>query len=69
MDTSSNMTAMLVALPLLAVMAAGFFRLDEYVGRPQKKQRRIPLSGGLDERGIPVGIEPDGTPFYSTKQG
>ncbi len=64
METSSNLTAMLIAAPLLAVMVAGFFRLDEFIGRPRRKSvrryRRIPLAAGLDERGIPIGLDPDG---------
>ena len=71
MEITSNMTAMMVAVPLLAVMAAGFFRLDEFFGKPRRraarKYRRIPLAGGIDERGMPIGIDPDGRPLRETR--
>ncbi len=48
---------------MLLVMAAGFFKLDEAFGKPKKTVRHMPLAGGLDEFGIPIGVDPDGTPF------
>ncbi len=65
MEIISNLTAILVAIPMLAVMAAGFFRVDEALGKPRKKMRRMPLAGGLDEHGVPIGIDPDGNPIHS----
>uniref|UniRef100_E6PYD9 Uncharacterized protein n=1 Tax=mine drainage metagenome TaxID=410659 RepID=E6PYD9_9ZZZZ len=63
MELKSNLDAILVAVPMLLVMAAGFFKLDEIFGKPKKPARRTPLAGGLDEFGIPIARDPDGTPF------
>ena len=71
MESSSSLTAMLVVAPLLAFMAAGFFRLDEILGKPRRRvvrrHRHIPLAAGLDERGIPIGIDPDGRSLRETR--
>ena len=64
MEISSNLTAILVAAPMLAIMAAAFFRVDEAISKPRKKMQRIPLSCGLDERGVPIGVDPDGKPIH-----
>jgi hypothetical protein len=63
MEISSNLTAIFVAVPMLAIMAAAFFRVDEAISKPSRKMRRMPLAGGLDENGVPIGIDPDGNPI------
>jgi hypothetical protein len=63
MEIQSDLTAIMVAIPMLAIMAAGIFRLDESLGKPRKKVRRVPLAAGLDEYGVPIGIDPDGQPI------
>ena len=68
MEISSGLTAILVAVPLLVIMAAGFFRIDELVVKPKKTYRRIPLAGGIDEHGIPIGLDPDGRPLRRARQ-
>ena len=62
MILESNTDAFLVAIPMVALLVAGFFRLDELFvrnGRSQGK-RRMP---GLDERGLPICLDPDGRQF------
>ena len=68
MEISSGLTAMLVIAPLLAILAAGFFRIDELMGKPKKTYRRIPLAGGIDEHGIPIGLDPDGRPLRNARR-
>jgi len=58
----SNADALLVAIPMIGILVVGFFRLDELVGKSNKKpvihRRQI---AGLDERGRQVCLDPDGT--------
>jgi hypothetical protein len=57
----SNRDALLVAVPMVGILFAGFFRLDEVFGKPKKKQvkRRIQVAG-VDPEGRPICIDPDG---------
>ena len=59
----SNADALLVAMPMLGILFAGFFRLDELFGRTQKKSARRPLAGGMDHNGMPICMDPDGKPL------
>jgi len=43
-------------------LAATMFKLDSLVSHP-KKEDKHPLAGGLDEDGMPIFLEPDGTPL------
>jgi len=64
----SNADALLVAVPMIGILIVGFFRLDELVGKPNKKQtthRR--LMSGLDDKGRQVCLDPDGTVQASQK--
>jgi hypothetical protein len=58
----SNADALLVAIPMIGILVVGFFRLDELVGKPNKRQivhrRQI---AGLDDKGRQVCLDPDGT--------
>jgi hypothetical protein len=59
----SNTDALLIAIPMIAVLIAGFFRLDELIAAPKKK--RLPnrrVIAGSDEYGRPICIDPDGNP-------
>jgi len=56
----SNMDAILVAIPMVGLLFAGVFRLDELIGKPQKRSpRRRPIAGS-DKDGAPICIDPDG---------
>jgi hypothetical protein len=58
--TQTNTDALLVAIPMVTVMFAAFFRLDEAFGRHDKPlENGHPLSH-WDAEGQPVCIEPDG---------
>ena len=57
----SNTDAMLVAIPMVGVLFAGFFKLDELFGRPKKPVENRRQMSGLDENGLPVCADPDGT--------
>lgn len=56
----SNTDALLVAIPMVAAMFAGFFRLDEAIGRVQRPMEKGHSLSHWDEDGHPVCIEPDG---------
>jgi hypothetical protein len=58
----SNTDALLVAIPMIGMLFAGFFRLDELLGKPKKMksvEHRRQMSG-WDERGRPLCADPDG---------
>jgi hypothetical protein len=56
----SNTDALLVAIPMVAAMFAGFFRLDEAIGRTQKPVEKGHSLSHQDKDGRAVCIEPDG---------
>ena len=57
----SNTDSLLVAIPMVGLLFAGFFRLDELFGKSRKKpvKTRRPMVG-LDENGRPICLDPDG---------
>lgn len=58
----SNFEVLLVALPMVGILFAGFFRLDEMIGTPKKKKTPgHTLAGRTDEDGFPICMDPDGT--------
>lgn len=62
MTVLSNSDAILVSIPMVGILIACFFRLDEMFGKPKKKMRvehRRQMSG-WDEHGKPVCADPDG---------
>jgi hypothetical protein len=59
----SNADALLVALPMVGILFAGFFRLDELFGKPKKSQPPRRQSTGLDKSGHQICLDPDGKPF------
>ncbi|MFC5864186.1 hypothetical protein ACFPT7_17910 [Acidicapsa dinghuensis] len=62
MTVLSNSDAILVAVPMVGILIACFFRLDEMFGKPKKKvmlEHRRQMSG-WDENGKPICIDPDG---------
>jgi hypothetical protein len=62
MILESNADAFLVAIPMVALLVAGFFRLDELFARNGRSRCRR-RTAGLDERGMPVCLDPDGRQF------
>jgi hypothetical protein len=56
----SNTDALLVAIPMVAVMFAGFFRLDEVISRNRKPVKSGHPLSDWDKDGHPICIEPDG---------
>lgn len=62
MTVLSNSDAILVAVPMIGILIACFFRLDEMFGKPKKKvivEHRRPMSG-WDKNGKPICGDPDG---------
>ena len=57
----STTDSLLVAIPMVGLLFAGFFRLDELFGKSKKKpvKTRRPMVG-LDENGRPMCVDPDG---------
>jgi len=56
----SNRDALLLAIPMVGLMFAGFFRLDEILGRPKKAPEMRRQRSGLDATGRPICMDPDG---------
>lgn len=52
--------AYLIGIPLILLLLAGLFRLDELVSRPGKTLKRPRPSCRMDEDGEPVLSDPDG---------
>ena len=57
---ASGLDTVLVALPLVALMAFGVFRLDSILALPEGRFRQTPRPCGMDEHGEPIGCDPDG---------
>lgn len=60
MVSQSNAGMILVAIPMIVVLFAGFFRLDELISRPEKATVRRRRFSHWDEDGSTVTVEPDG---------
>jgi hypothetical protein len=60
---NSGWDAMLIAIPFLGIMFAGFFRLDEVIAAPKRRLKTRHLSGGLGQDGQPALFDPDGQPW------
>jgi len=62
---SSVKDTLLVAIPLVAVVALAIFRLDAFFARskqPTAPGRRRRQGCGMDENGGPLLVDPDGRP-------
>jgi hypothetical protein len=55
----SSRDAILVAIPFIALLIMGLFRLDGVFVKSRKSSRRPPPSG-VDEEGRPIFSDPDG---------
>jgi hypothetical protein len=64
----SNTDALLVAIPMVGLLFAGFFRLDELFGKPKKQAEPRRQIAGLDAKGRPVCIDPDGRPVQARRK-
>ena len=59
--SESTTNALWVAIPMIAVLFAGFFRLDELLVKPKKRRITRRNVGGSDRSGRQVCIDPDGS--------
>jgi len=59
----SGRDTLLIAIPFLALLLVGFFRLDEYFAAPKKAGRHRRPPCGLDLDGRPIVCDPDGRPW------
>lgn len=57
----------LVSVAFGVVLFAAIFKLDSLVSLP-KESSSSPLAGGLDEKGMPIFLEPDGRPLNGKKK-
>jgi len=64
----SGRDSILVALPLVLMLIAGVFRLDELFGASGKHPKRRGFGGGQGEDGEPLLSDPDGTPVRPRQQ-
>jgi hypothetical protein len=60
-NLQSNTDAILIAIPMLALLFAGFFRLDELIGKSRKNATPRRQRSGVDKQGRQVCLDPDGT--------
>lgn len=65
----SNADALLLAVPMAAVMFAWFFKLDELICRPKYRVKAGHSLSQWDCDGNPVCIEPDGTLYRTPGRG
>jgi hypothetical protein len=56
----SNTDSLLVAIPMVGILFAGFFRLDELFGKSKKPVKMRRPMVGSDENGRPICADPDG---------
>ncbi len=56
----SNADTLLFAIPMIGIMFAGLFRLDEAFSRTGKPYENGHQLSGWDADGAPVCVEPDG---------
>lgn len=56
----STTDSLLVAIPMVFLLFAGFFRLDELVARRPKAPEQGRKLSDWDENGMPLCVEPDG---------
>jgi hypothetical protein len=56
----STADSLLVAIPMVGLLFAGFFRLDELVGKPKKAMVTRHRLSSWDEEGRAVCVDPDG---------
>ena len=56
----SNTDALLVAIPMVGLLFAGFFRLDELFGKSKKPVENRRSMTGWDKSGRPLLTDPDG---------
>ena len=65
----SNADALLVAIPMVGMLFAGYFRLDELLGKPKKTQENRRQMSGWDKNGRPICADPDGRPSGVVRRG
>jgi hypothetical protein len=58
---NSGLDTLAVAVPFVAILALGVFRLDAIVAAPKRPLRSPRRFGGSDEKGEPLVCDPDGT--------
>ena len=57
---NSGLDALAIAVPFVAILAFGIFRLDQIVAAPRNASRTVHRFPGNDERGEPLVCDPDG---------
>jgi hypothetical protein len=56
----STADSLIVAIPMVGLLFAGFFRLDELVGKPKKAMVAHHRLSSWDKDGRAVCVDPDG---------
>lgn len=59
----SGWEAVLVAVPFLAILLMGMFRLDELMATPRRRQASRRRVNGCDQEGNLLYCDPDGRPW------
>jgi hypothetical protein len=65
---NSMRDTLLVAIPFIAVLALGVFRLDAIFFSSKSAPKQGRTGCGMDERGEPVLVDPDGRPCEPTRK-
>jgi hypothetical protein len=63
----SGLDVLFYAVPLLLALIIGFFRLDEFISSPDRKDRSRRPVAGYDTNGEPLLSDPDGRPWKHTR--
>jgi len=58
-NLQSNTEAILIAIPMLGLPFARFFRLDELLGKPEKLVNLKRQGSGMDKLGRQICVDPD----------
>ena len=64
----SGWETLLVALPFLGVLLAGFFRIDQVIATPRRAKAVRRPACGIDQSGRALMTDPDGRPWRGSRR-
>lgn len=67
MVLKSGWETFFIAVPFLAILLMGFFRLDTLWSAPRERTRARRPASGMDQDGEPLLSDPDGRPWRARR--